>query len=273
MTQVTWFLAESLAGPASAPSLKLQRGECECLYIISGYGKREENGKILYDVKFKTPDIFPLCFKFAHNPEVRKCAIEAHEDRLSVNALLLGRPLELHREIAGLLGYKTWADYSTEPKMVKSGKNAEDFLGDLETRLRLLSEKERGALIQLKKEVHGKRGLPFDGIFNFWDYRYYDHIYIKKTLDLDDSLIKEYFPVAVVVVVPAILEIYQKLLGVRFVEVKGDKKDVWHPSIRRLGGQRKGRFGFRWILLLGPLPSRCQVLACRRLAPPRPRYP
>jgi len=198
--------------------------------VISGYDKREENGKTLYDVKFKTPDIFPV-FKFAHNPEVRKRAIEAHEDRLSMNVPLLDRALELRKEIAGLLGYKTWADYVTEPKMVKSGKNAEDFLDDLEKRLRPVGEKERETLIQLKKEVHEKRGLPFDGEFNFWDYRYYDRVYIEKTLDLDDSLIKEYFPVAVVV--PAILEIYQNLLGVRFVEVKGDKKDVWHPEVQQ----------------------------------------
>lgn len=28
--------------------------------VVSGYTKREEDGKTLYDVTFKTPDIFPL---------------------------------------------------------------------------------------------------------------------------------------------------------------------------------------------------------------------
>jgi len=28
--------------------------------VVSGYPKREEDGKTLYDVTFKTPDIFPL---------------------------------------------------------------------------------------------------------------------------------------------------------------------------------------------------------------------
>ena len=60
----------------------------------------------------------------------------------------------------------------------------------------------------------------------FRSYRYYDRKYTEKTLDLDDMLVKEYFPVGVVV--PAILEIYQNLLGVRFVEVKGEK--LWHPG-------------------------------------------
>jgi Zn-dependent oligopeptidase len=51
-------------------------------------------------------------------------------------------------------------------------------------------------------------------------------LYLEKTLSLDDALIKEYFPVSVVV--PAILEIYQNLLGVRFHKV--NDKQAWHPD-------------------------------------------
>ena len=71
-------------------------------------------------------------------------------------------------------------------------------------------------------------GLPFDGEFYMWDYRYYDRKFIESTLDLDDSLVKEYFPVSVVV--PAILNIYQNLLGVRFEEIKDS---VWHPDVQQ----------------------------------------
>jgi len=42
---------------------------------------------------------------------------------LELNAPLLDRALELRRNIAALLGYKTWADHATEIKMVKSGDN------------------------------------------------------------------------------------------------------------------------------------------------------
>ena len=51
---------------------------------------------------------------------------------------------------------------------------------------------------------------------------------MERNLSLDDSLVKEYFPVSVVV--PAILDIYQNLLGVKFVEITGDARDVWHPG-------------------------------------------
>lgn len=134
--------------------------------------------------------------------------------------------------------------------------------------------KDREILLALKQEEHKEKGLPFDGEFYIWDYRFYDRKYIEKTLDLDDMLVKEYFPVDVVV--PAILECYQNLLGVKFVETKGS---TWHPgtllchdqrvrsrmftlcvcrgtAIRCLGKGRERRVWLHRILLLGPLPSR-----------------
>jgi len=193
--------------------------------VISGYAKRTVDGKELYDVTHKTPDIFPL-FKYAQSAETRRRAQESYEARLVLNAPLFDRALELRRDIATLLGYKSWADHVTEIKMVKSGDNIKKFLADLEQRLRPLGVEERLTLLKLKSDELKARGEPFDGEFYLWDYRYYDRLYLEKNLALDDALVKEYFPVSVVI--PAILEIYQNLLGVRFYEVKDAK--TWHPD-------------------------------------------
>ncbi|KAG6850281.1 hypothetical protein H0H93_015538 [Arthromyces matolae] len=195
--------------------------------VVSGYTKRTEDGQEVFDVTFKTPDIFPV-FKFAQNPETRRRALEAHESRLKINVPILNKALDLRRKIAKLLGYKTWADYITEEKMVKSGKNVDDFLGDLETKLRPVGVKEREILLALKKKEHEEKGLPFDGEFYIWDYRYYDRKFTEETLELDDMLVKEYFPVDVVV--PAILSIYQNLLGVKFESIEAS---TWHPEVQR----------------------------------------
>jgi hypothetical protein len=100
------------------------------------------------------------------------------------------------------------------------------FLTDLEQRLRPVGAQERETLLKLKADELKAKGEPFDGEFYIWDYRYYDRLYLEKSLSLDDALVMEYFPVSVVV--PAILEIYQNLLGVRFSEVKGAQ--TWHPD-------------------------------------------
>jgi Zn-dependent oligopeptidase len=91
--------------------------------------------------------------------------------------------------------------------------------------LRPVGLKEREVLLGMKQQECKEKGLPFDGEFYLWDYRYYDRKFVEESLDLDDSLVKEYFPVSVVV--PAILDIYQNLLGVRFQEIKGQ---TWHPG-------------------------------------------
>lgn len=92
---------------------------------MSGYTKRTtEDGKEVYDLTYKTPDILPLVclrlvfhdnvvdyvsqFKLAENVETRKIAHEGFESRLAVNVPILDRALELRREIVDLLGYKTW---------------------------------------------------------------------------------------------------------------------------------------------------------------------
>ncbi|KAJ2935191.1 hypothetical protein H1R20_g1938, partial [Candolleomyces eurysporus] len=195
--------------------------------VISGYGKRTEGDKTVYDVTYKTPDIFPI-FKFAENPTTRQLAQEGYEARLEINVPLLDKVLDLRRRIAALLGYKTWADYITEVKMIKTGDGIKKFLDDLESKLRPVGEKEKAILLEIKKKEHEELGLPFDGEFYLWDYRYYDRKYIEKTLDLDDMLVKEYFPVSVVV--PTILQIYQDLLGVQFYPIEGT---VWHPEVQQ----------------------------------------
>ncbi|KAH9939164.1 Metalloprotease [Amylocystis lapponica] len=191
--------------------------------VISGYTKRTDGDREVYDVTFKSPDYLPV-IKQAENPETRRTAYERYDARLSINEPLMSRAIDLRRKIAGLLEYDTWADYVTEVKMVKHGKvprrsRAEATPVGLEDRTKLLA---------LKQQEHAEKGYPFDGEFYVWDWWYYDRLYVERTLSLDEQRVKEFFPVSVVV--PAILDIYQNLLGVRFVEIQGE---TWHSDVQQ----------------------------------------
>ncbi|KAG6380326.1 hypothetical protein JVT61DRAFT_8436 [Boletus reticuloceps] len=220
--------------------------------------------RVLYEVTFRTPDVFPV-FKHANDPKTREAAQQAFDDRLANNVGYLDTALRLRRQIAEILQYDSWADYITEVKMVKSAANAKKFLDGLKAHLDPLGTQERATLLGLKKEVHTKRGLPIDDNLYIWDYRhahleiysslYYDRLYVERNLDLDDSLVKEYFPVSVVV--PAILDIYQNLLGVKFVEITGDARDVWHPEVQQFAVwemDAKDEWGFIGYCYLDPFP-------------------
>lgn len=149
------------------------------------------------------------------------------EDRLKVNVPVLDRMLDLRRQIAALLGYETWASYRLEDRMIKTESAARAFLDDLEQKLRPLGEKDRLALLELKKVEHEKLGIPFDNELYIWDYRYFDRKYVETTLSLDNDFVKQHFPVDVVV--PAILDIYKDLLNVRIEEVPNAV--VWHEGV------------------------------------------
>ena len=203
----------------------------------------------------------------ASNPSTRKAAHQAYEARLAVNVEPLNTILCLRKEIAEVLQYDSWADYATEVKMSKSAANVKEaseikdsplycvtqicmqFLDELKRYLDPIAKKELEAIITLKNEDYTTRGLPIDGSLYTWDSRYviylvpmlkylidsaaltsryYNRLYVERSLSLDGSLVKEYFPVSFVV--PAILDIYQSLLGVKFVEIDGEAKDVWHSG-------------------------------------------
>jgi Zn-dependent oligopeptidase len=104
------------------------------------------------------------------------------------------------------------------------------FLDDLETRLRPLGERELKVLKELKVKDRKALGLEPEDTFYTWDYRYYDRLFLEQSLELDDIVVKEHFPVSKVI--PTILHVYQDLLGVRFEEAKGDVAGKWHEDVQ-----------------------------------------
>ncbi|KAF8439338.1 hypothetical protein L210DRAFT_3504470 [Boletus edulis BED1] len=198
-----------------------EEGEIEARTCTKG-----DRDRVSYEVTFRTSDVFPV-FKYANDPKTREAAQQAFDDRLANNAGYLDTTLR--RSYSTILG-GIISPRSGWSKVQLTQKSFWMILKHIP-----LSTQERATLLGLKKEVHTKRGLPIDDNLYIWDYRHahlenYSSLYydVERNLDLDDSLVKEYFPVSVVV--PAILDIYQNLLGVKFVEITGDARDVWHPE-------------------------------------------
>ncbi|KZV91240.1 zincin [Exidia glandulosa HHB12029] len=193
--------------------------------VVSGYAKRDD-GKL--ELTFKTPDVMPL-FRYAKNPDTRRLAWEGYESRVAINAKVFETVLATRRKIAALLKYDTWADYITEVKMVKTAQGVHDFIADVESKLLPVGKRDREQLLALKQKEEGADASEF----YVWDWYYYDRLYVERTLDLDDALVKEYFPVQEVV--PTIMNVYESMLGVEFVPLSNDveKGDVWHPEVQR----------------------------------------
>jgi len=179
-----------------------------------------------YIVNLKYPVLFPI---------LEKCKVESTRKAMDVlnskkcmneNTHLLEEILKLRQEHAELFGYKNHAEYMLKIRMAKTSEKVFEFLNDLCKKLEKTAQLQVKKMLELKKAEQGEK---FDSNLNSWDWRYYDAKYLEENFQLDHEKIKEYFPMEKVT--KGLLEIYQQVLGLRFVKLTNDKKHVWHTDV------------------------------------------
>ena len=125
------------------------------------------------------------------------------------NADLLQQIVLLRDEIARKLGYATWADYKTEPKMAGTGQTAIDFVRNLKDGLQPKFDAELAELRQLKVRDTGDD----DAQIHLWDWRYYDNQLKKEKYTVDTEQLRVYFPYEKVL--QGMFDIYEHCFGLR----------------------------------------------------------
>jgi thimet oligopeptidase len=152
----------------------------------------------------------------------RKRYLIAYEKRGGIeNLRRLTRAVTLRRQIAALVGYPNWAAYQLDLKMAKTSQRAEDLVLELDSRLLPKARSELDALTALK-HADGHAGALEE-----WDYSFYEQQLEKNRYSVDSELVRQYLPVDKVV--PAALDIYAHLLGVRFEALKSPM--AWAPGV------------------------------------------
>ncbi len=185
----------------------------------------KDNSKDLFKVTLKYPDYVPA-MEYVKDRNVRKTLALAYLNRcVDVNSEILKKTVKLRYKMAKILGYETHADFRTEVKIVKTGKNAVDFLNNLNT---LFTEMYRKDMQQVLEFAKNYEPNPLLGdVLRDWDRIYYNRLYTEKECQLDMEELKSYFPLDVVR--DGIFKIYQQLLGLTFNEVETDNK--WHEDV------------------------------------------
>jgi len=151
----------------------------------------------------------------------RKKFITAHDNLArEANIPLLQKILVLRDNIARKLGYKNYADYVTETKMVKSGTNAIQFLADLKTGLQPKFAAELEQFRQLKVKDTGDTNAQI----YIWDWRYYSNQLKKDKYNVDKEQLRVYFPYQNVL--DGMFAIYQRIFGLKFERVEPPYKWV-----------------------------------------------
>jgi thimet oligopeptidase len=140
------------------------------------------------------------------------------------NVPLLEQILPLRDDIAHKLGYKSWADYQTEVKMVKNAATASDFLNKLKTGLQPKFDAEMAEFRALKAKETGDSKAQI----NIWDFRYYMNQLKKEKYSVDAEQLRVYFPYQRVL--EGMFAIYQRIFGLKFEPVEAPYK--WIGDLR-----------------------------------------
>ena len=126
------------------------------------------------------------------------------------NIDLLNEILRLRTQIANKLGYASWADYKTEPKMAKNGARALQFLRELNEGLEQKFTDELERFRQLKIE---ETGDP-DAVLRVWDWRYYANQLKKREYDVDTEQLRAFFPYQQAL--QGMFQTFERLFGLTF---------------------------------------------------------
>lgn len=119
--------------------------------------------------------------------------------------------VKLRKQKANLLGYKTHAHFVLEDRMAETPENVLSFLEDLKEKAKPAAEREFAHLENYAKKLDGIDQLQK------WDGAYYAEKLKKELFNLDQELLKPYFPLQNVI--DGVFTISRKLYDLHFEEV------------------------------------------------------
>jgi oligopeptidase A len=138
------------------------------------------------------------------------------------NSEIMNEILALRYRQARLLGYESYAHYSLARKMANDTSEVLDFLNDLASRSKTMSEQE---LDEIKVFANSEFGL---GSIQAWDMAYYAEKLRQHKYALSQEELRPYFPAPQVI--NGLFTIVNRLYGLDVKE--RETVEVWHEDVR-----------------------------------------
>ena len=136
--------------------------------------------------------------------------------------------LKIRKELAELLSFNNFAEYSLVRKMAQDTNKVTDLLYDLAKKIRPQALIELEALKEIADQDGIKKIEPWD-IGTSWRYPgYYVEKLRQEKFTISQEKLREYFPTPYVL--KGIFKIIERLYGVTFKENKA--VSVWHKDVK-----------------------------------------
>ncbi|GHC39136.1 oligopeptidase A [Aidingimonas halophila] len=183
-----------------------------------------------YRITLDFPSFYPV-ISFAHDRELRREVYTAFITRASElgpnagdydNAGVIEETLALRRELADLLSFPSYADYSLATKMAESPQQVLDFLNDLAERAYPQARQEFSELQDYAREHLGLEELAP------WDVGYASEKLREARYAISQEQLRPYFPAPGVI--DGLFRVVERLYGIQFEE--DDTAPRYHPDVR-----------------------------------------
>ena len=185
--------------------------------------QRDDNGNFL--LGFEYPEYLPFMAN-AESEDARRRYQFAYSNRGTPrNIELLSEVLQLRREMAGLFGLSSYAQFATRRRMVGDPQTVEKFLDEVKGAVRDVERRELAELTAFKAELQKKK--PDELTLKRWDVDFYQDKLKKARYSIDQEALRKYFPTDASF--KWVMAVSSRLYGVRFVPVK---VPVWHEDVR-----------------------------------------
>ncbi|NOX09051.1 MAG: oligopeptidase A [Gammaproteobacteria bacterium] len=190
--------------------------------------ERENKDGWLLTLEF--PSYFPV-ITYADSRALREEVYTAYVTRASDqgphprkwdNTQIMEQLLTLRKEMALLLGFDNYADYSIATKMAASTEQVLSFLNDLADRSTSIAKKELEEIREFAQEQHQHDTLEA------WDISYFSEKMRKQRYDISQEELKPYFPENHVI--DGMFKVVNRLYGLHIKEEQGI--DCWHEDVR-----------------------------------------
>ena len=185
--------------------------------------KRDDKGN--YVLGFEYPEYFPFMTNADDEEARRRYQFEFTNRGTPRNMEVLAQVVELRREMAGLFGMKSYAQFSLRRKMAGNPEAVRKFLDDVKAQVREVAVKDVEELRALKAQ---RSARPLAEVrINNWDSAYYRDKLRKARFNIDREALREYFPTDASIA--WVLHISSVLYGIEF---RPAQVPVWQQEVR-----------------------------------------
>jgi len=185
--------------------------------------KRDEQGNYL--LGFAYPEYVPFMENADDGAARRRYQFAFTNRGTPQNLALLKEAIGLRKQMAGLFGLPSFADYVIRRRMAKSPATVNKFLGEVRS---AVTASEKAELGELRDFAAQSLGTPLAKTrLKRWDVAYWQQKLKRARFDIDPNALRKYFPAEAAVA--WILHVSGTQYGVEF---RRAEVPVWHPDVR-----------------------------------------